>query len=163
MSENRTFADYGSFRAEDAPPLVKRKAVVWSPTAPDKPAGFVGYDLRREHKVYTTRRKQYHYYYEGEGWAISDRILDTLDKNNIPRVAVWEHGSGDVHEFQTRAYTDRGSEVPEHELLDADDPQTYVPESEELHVYPGVGEDLHSQSFEKAMDRLANRSGWLGK
>lgn len=157
---NVDLSDYGMFRAEDAPPLVHRKGVVWSPTADSKPVGFAGYDRRREHRVYTTRRKSYHYYRKGEGYAISDRIIDMLARSPTARIVVWEASSGDAYEFKTRQYADGGSEVPERELLDDDDPQTYVPTSEAMHTWAGLGEDLHVEDFDTAMARLSGRSGY---
>lgn len=163
LPDDATLGEFGVYGAEDAPPLVHRKGVVWSPTSPSKPAGFVGYDRRREHRVYTTRRKGYHYYREGEGYAISDSILDLLGKAHVARVVAWESESGDAYEFQTRQYTENASTVPDRELLDEDDPQSYVPASEALHVWSGIGEGLHVEEFSAAMDRLSGRSGYSPK
>ncbi len=153
---------FGLRTTEGVMPLVYRRAVVWSPTAPSKPAGFVGKDRRRDYKVYTTRRKPYHFYREGNGYAVSNSILSTLAETGVSRIIFHTADGEDVYEFATRQYVQDAEQVPEHELLDEDDPQAYVPVDEARNVWyrPDNPNDLFVESFEDAMDRLDNKTGW---
>ena len=158
--EDASLGDFGARDRDAIPPLVYRRAVVWSPTSPNKPAGFLGYDRRREVKVYTSRRKDYHYYRSGDGYAISDSILAKLDRAGVPRILLWAADTGDVFEYASHQYRKDAEPVPDHALLDEDDPQRYCPLDAAMNTWTDIGERLHVQPFDRAMDRLSGRSGW---
>lgn len=160
MTDDTTLSEYGVESDEPIPPLVHRKAVVWSPTKPDTPVGFLGLDRRRDYRVYTTRRKSYHYYQKGEGYAISDAILGKLEKAGASRILIWTPDDN-VYEFGTYQYRTEGEPVPEHDLLEESDPQTYVPVAEAINSWSPLScRGLHVEEFGEAMGRLESKSGW---
>jgi hypothetical protein len=144
-------------------PLVERRSVVWSPTSPDKPAGFVGRDRVNDRRVYTTRRTSYHYYEEGGGWAISESILSHIADVDVSHIYVHEKDSGDVHVFLRRHYDARGERVPDGYLVDEDDPQVYIGDSNARESFSGYAERLFQRPFNDAMDYCLNKGRtWSG-
>lgn len=147
-----------TFRQPDPAPFIERKRVVPAPTAPDKPAGFVGRARNRSTEngrgavCYSTRRKGYHFYREGEGYAISDSILARLDRIDASLIFAHEADTGDVYEFPLRTYLN-GDPVPERQLLDENDPQTYVPIDEARYVW----RDHHSKMFRRPFSEAVKR------
>lgn len=139
-----------------SPPLVERKAVVNAPTS-GKIAGFVGrVKNNRGNVVYTTRRTGYHFYQKGGGYAISDSILKRLGNTGTSSVFVHEKGSGDVYEFGLSQYG-YGEPVPDGDLMDESDPQSYVPLDEATYVWENHADDLFVRSFEDALTYIDNR------
>lgn len=156
MSEDTDLTRFGVKATEEIMPLIHRKRVVWSPTSPNKPAGFVGKDRRRDYMVYSTRRKPYHFYRRGGGYAVSDKILSKLDQIGVSRIIIHTANGEDVYEFATRQYVQGGEEVPEKELLDIKDKQTYVPVDEAKNAWKRKRNpnDLFVEDFSSAMDRI---------
>ena len=153
-------SDFGARSTDDIPPLIFRKNAVESPTSPGKPAGFVGYDRRREHRVYITRRKEYHYYKSGYGYAISDYIINRVGRADISRIVIHAVEDGNVYEFGYHAYRDDAEPVPDSLLLDQNDPQSYVPVGDCLSSWKGLGEDVYVDPFETVMERISGRGWW---
>lgn len=141
------------------PPRVRRKAVVREPIE-EKLAGFIGVERARDGsmRVYTTLRSNFHYYYEGEGWAISDAILADLQEHDVARIFVHDGTDvdDDVYEFAATDYFD-GESVPERDLHNEADPQTYTPEENALHVWENHAVSLFERSFEQACDDIFER------
>lgn len=168
--EQNTLRRFGVETNEHKVPKVHREVIVWSPTDDDIPVGFVGRDRRRGLDVYTTRRKPYHFYREGEGWAISWEILDRLRQTGISRILVHlaedyenypgEANPGDVLEFTTREYVEFGQPVPKDNLIDESDSQRYVPQSEARNRWPELGGGMFTEEFGSAMDRITSKRGW---
>lgn len=156
MSDDTDLTNFGVKATEEIMPLIHRKRVVWSPTAPNKPAGFVGLDRRRDYKVYSTRRKPYHFYRRGGGYAVSDQILSKLDRVGVSRIIIHTANGEDVYEFATRQYVQDGDAVPEKELLDIEDSQTYVEVDEAKNAWKRQSNpnDLFVEGFSTAMDRI---------
>jgi len=159
-NKQNTLRRFGVETNEHKVPKVHREVIVWSPTDDSIPVGFVGRDRRRGVDVYTTRRKAYHYYRKGEGWAISNSILKRLERTGIGRILVHTAEEGDVQEFLTRDYVDFGEPVPRDDLIDDDDPQRFVPDDEARNEWPGLGEEMFTSSFSRAMDRITSKRGW---
>jgi hypothetical protein len=164
MSDQHDLTDYGIETTENKAPLVRRKVIVWSPTAEGKPAGFVGRDRARGYKIYTSRRKPYHFYRAGDGYALSDAIIRRLSRGDIERILFHTYDdssdtAGDVYEFTVRQFVD-GESVPREDLLDQTDPQTYVPLPDARNAWEYLANDLFVQEFGEAMDRITEKRGW---
>lgn len=146
------------------PPKCHRKVVVRSPTK-DKLAGFICHERRRDMTVYTTVRGHGTYYRNGEGFAISESILDALAGRNVSRVFVHDARDGgledgNVYEFTLREYLygEEGGQVPEAHREVPEDHQRYYPVSEARFTWCELGNDLYVSSFSHACDRIGNRS-----
>jgi len=148
---------------EVKPPLVKREYPVLSPTT-GKVAGFLGSEVRRDTdmSVYTTLRGRRHFYREGGGYAVSNRILDLCAEMGVNRIVVHEGTSDtdDVLEYPARAYFNSESEVHEADLENPQDPQTYVPVESYLHKWADHAAALFVSEFERACDRIRSKRGW---
>lgn len=158
--------DFG-FVDETPEPLVYRKAIVLSPPKTgNKIAGFIGHERRRDMVVYTTLRGKSHFYESGNGYAISDCILDLLDDHRIARIFIHETEAdvrsgdqdeairhGDVLEFTLRDYQVDGEPVPEEYLSAEWDTQTWLDVDRARHVWPDLGTDLYRSPFERACRR----------
>jgi hypothetical protein len=153
MTDDSNLSNFGI--AGTPPPLVERKRIVQSPHT-GKIAGFIGKEKRRDYRAYTTLRTGFHYYYDGGGWAISDSILDIIEEVGVSRIYVHEgtERDDDVHEFTARQYLDHGTAVPEPDLYDEDDPQTYVEEEERIHKWEDHAVGLFQRTFEDALDEI---------
>jgi hypothetical protein len=152
---NSTLDDFGGGTTRDKP-FVERKRIVWAPPEHTKPAGFLGRDKSRDVKTYTTRRTGYHFYYLGDGYAISDSIIRKLRELEIPYILIHEKGEGDVYEFRLRQY-ENGEAVPERDLDDLEDPQTYVEIDEHIAKWPAYQRELFQRTFEDAYRRSVTR------
>lgn len=158
MSNQDSLTGYGINTTETIPPLCHRKNAIEAPTKEGTPAGFLCFDRRREYRVYTTRRKGYHYYEKGDGYAVSDKILETLIEVNMSRILFHTHEDGDVYEFGVHQYEADGEPVPDHALLDPEDPQTYVPLEECYNAWEGHYPDMFIQSWEDAAPRIYEKA-----
>jgi hypothetical protein len=160
--DNSSLGDFGVDDTESIPPLVYRKNAVESPTSPGKPAGFIGIDRRRDKSVYITRRVDHLHYYKsgGGGYAISDEIINRLDRTPISRIIVHVADSGGLYEFGYHQYENEATPVPESLLIDEDDPQGYVATDDCLNSWEGVGGRVYVESFEVAMERISGRGWW---
>lgn len=145
----------------DVPPLVHRKRTVTvDHDGETRLVGFVGRDRRRDCKVYTSRRSGYHYYQEGEGYAVSVSALETAEEVGVARVLIHEKDEPHtVYEFPLREYLD-GAEVVQGYLADRDDPQRYVPAAACMNRWEEHGEEMFTQGFDAAMDRITSKRGW---
>lgn len=152
-------SDFGIGTNETIPPLVHRKNAVESPTKKGVPVGFVAHDRRRDYVVYTTRRKDYHYYKSGMGYAISDSVIDRLGDTTASRILIHEP-QGNVYEFGLHQYANAEGSVPEALLLEPDDPQSYVPVGESVNSWRDHSQSLFVQPFDTAMERISARSWW---
>lgn len=161
MTDETDLTDFGAKTTEGVLPLVYRRAVVWSPTDDSIPVGFIGRDRRRDYTVYTSRRKPFHFYRDGGGYAVSDSILSKIKRAGVSRIVFHTADDSDAYEFAARQYHD-GKPVPESELYDPEDPQTYVPLEESRHSWDldTNPNELFVEPFTNAMDRLSSRSGW---
>lgn len=151
-------SDFGVESNEHIPPLVHRKNAVESPVSKGTPIGFVGRDRRRDLRVYTTRRKEYHYYKSGMGYAISDAVISRVQDTTMSRIIIHVPGK-DVYEFGVHQYAN-GNSVPSGQMLDGSGPKSYVPLGECLNSWPGHASSLFVDSFETAMERVYERSWW---
>lgn len=144
-------------------PRVYRKAWVKSPTT-GKIAGFTGVERRRGNNamVYTTLRSDWHFYEKGGGYAISDSILSTLEGLGVSRVLVHEGTTpeDDVYEFRAQDYFTAES-IPDGDLEDEGDPQSFVSLDEHLHHWPNYSAALFVESFEDACERIGTRRGGM--
>jgi hypothetical protein len=160
-TDQQTFATYGN---ETPPPKVARKRPVTVEADRTRLVGFVGYDRCRDKRVYTTRRKDYHFYETGGGYAISEAVLDQLTEIGIPRILIHEYvdgdgdedeaETGDVFEFQTHQYV-HADIVGEAWPFENGDTQRYVPIEATLFDWPGHAGDLFVRPFDEAMDTIA--------
>jgi hypothetical protein len=140
---------------ETPPPKVSRGYIVQSPHT-GKIAGFVGRERRRGFMAYTALRRGTHFYYNAEGYAISDTILDILESKGVARIFIHEgteEDDADVFEFKLRQYLD-GDEVPDDDLHDEDDPQTYVELDETVNEWPEHSGELFTKPFRRACDAI---------
>lgn len=163
--EQATFNKWGF---EVPPPLIERKATVTVQADKQRLVGFLGKDRRREVRVYTTRRSDFHFYYEGDGYAVSEGVIEQLEELDIPRIIIHEKlteydqrqgEAPDVWEFKTRQYAERENYVHEDDLLDGQDQQVYVPLDDHFHHWPDH-DRLFVRSFEQAMDQIVEKRGW---
>lgn len=142
------------------PPVVHRKAIQRSPTT-GKIAGFVGREVNRgnDTTVYTTLRSSRHFYYEGDGWAISDSILRKIETIGVSRILIHDgtDEQDDVYEYRARDYYDSEKQVHEQDLEDTDDPQTYVKQDRAVHEWEGHAAFLFVDSFEAALQRIDSK------
>jgi len=147
-------ADFGG-GTQTKPPLVERKYIEQSPHT-GKIAGFLGHEKHRDLQCYTTLRHWGHYYRNGDGWAISDSILGTIDDIGATLIFIHDgtEADDDVYEFRAADYLDRGDSVPEEDLNDPDDPQTVVPEDMAQMVWENHADDLFLQEFRDACERI---------
>ena len=163
--EQATFQQYGY---DVAPPRVSRKRIVTVQADKQRLAGFIGTEQRREMRVYTTRRSDFHYYYEGDGYAISESVLDECAEWDVARVLIHEKLTEfeqrqddvqpDVFEFRLRQYTSSDNYIPEGDLLDEQDAQVYVPLDDAMYVWSDH-DVLFERSFESAVEAIDWR-GW---
>lgn len=137
------------------PPLVERKYIEQSPHT-GKIAGFLGHEKHRNVRCYTTLRYGGHYYQKGGGWAISDSILGHIEQTAATLIFVHTGTDEDdpVYEFKASEYTMRGEAVPEEDLDDPDDPQTFVPEDAAQEVWENHAADLFVREFRDACDHI---------
>lgn len=151
-------ADFGVGQVR--PPLLRRKRIVRTPIE-EKIAGFTCRELRRDTNpvVYSTLRTRKHFYREGDGWAISDKILAHLENVGVSRIFVHEgtKPTDDVYEYRASDYYQSEKHVHEKDLEDERDPQTYVKKDEYMHEWPDHAADLFDRSFEDALDRINER------
>lgn len=154
-----TLSDFG-LGATMKPPLVERRRIIQSPHT-GKIAGFIGHEKRRDFTAYTALRMGAHYYYNEQGYAISDSILDVLRDRVVSRVLIHEgteDEDADVYEFTLRQYVDHGDPVHEDDLHDPSDPQTFVELDEYVHKWGAHSRHLFVRPFGRACDRI----GWRG-
>jgi hypothetical protein len=157
--------DLGDFGVDaDVPePLLERKAPKYIETDERRLVGFMCYEHNRSMRAYTTRRSRFHYYRNGEGYAISEAIIDYLAQLDVDHIFIHEKPRDDpdfepdAFEFRTRQYR-FGENVPESELYDDQDAQVYVPVADAIRTWPGVGETMFKREFGDAMDYLNSRS-----
>lgn len=145
----------------DVPPLVHRKRTVTvKHDGETRLVGFVGYDRRRDFRVYTSRRSDYHFYREGDGYAISQSAIEQAHSVDVSRVLVHEKNDPHaVYEFPLREYV-MGSKVQHGHLQDGDDTQRYVPVETAMNEWDGHAEEMFVEPFEQAMDRITSKRGW---
>lgn len=163
MSDTDDTADLSDFGVPEVqPPVVQRKSIRNSPTT-GKIAGFVGREVNRgnDTMVYTTLRSSRHFYYEGDGWAISDSILDTIEDLGVSRILIHDgtDDRSDVFEYQARAYYDSEKQVHEQDLDDPTDPQRYTKKDNYLYKWEGHAARLFVDDFGAAVDRIKSGSG----
>jgi len=148
--------DFGADATVDRP-YCERKLIKQSPHT-GKIAGFICRELRRPMTVYTSLRARSHFYREGGGYAVSDSILESLEKHHVSRILVHtgtDEESFDAYEFAIRQYTADGKDVPGHWLEDESDTQTYVPVGDALHEWPfNYDESMFKYPFRAACDRI---------
>lgn len=100
-------------------------------------AGVLGV-LDNEKRAYMTpRNRDAHYFRKHQGYAVSDKILNELQRQGVLRVLVRETDTGDVIEYEVAQFLNDGIPVAE----EYGDPQTCVPE-EQARVWSGHAEDL---------------------
>lgn len=87
-------------------------------------AGVGGFLSAGEKAYVSPRKRSVHYFRLHEGYAVSDQILDYLDKSGMAYILIQETDTGNVLEYHLRDFVDFGIPV-EHE---EGDPQTCVPE-----------------------------------
>lgn len=146
-------------------PNLERKAAKYIKTDQKRLVGFMCYDHARGMRAYTTRRSRFHFYRNGEGYAISERILDYLAQLDVEHIFIHEKPrehdtdhSPDAFEFRTDQYR-FGERVPESELQNEDDTQRYVPVDDAIRMWDGIGETMFKRSFEDAMDYINSHRG----
>lgn len=150
------------------PPLVHRKAIKYvKHNGERRLAGFVGKETKRDRVVYTAYRTGSHYYYDGDGYALSDRVVKHCQGVGVSIIYVHEAPSGgtqgDVWTFRTRDYARKGQQVPEDVLDDPRDTQTYLSTDMAVRRWPDHSEELFIEDFETAMERLTRKyeeSNW---
>lgn len=157
-------SDFG-VDADVPEPLLERKAAKYIKTDQKRLVGFMCYEHNRGMRAYTTRRSRFHYYRNGEGYAISDDILDYLAQLDVDHIFIHEKPRDDpdfepdAYEFRTDQYR-FGETVPESELYDDQDTQRYVPVDDAIRKWDGIGESMFKREFEDAMAYLnSHRSG----
>jgi len=164
MSDNQ--ATFQKFGYDVAPPRVRRKRIVTVHADKQRLVGFIGHETRRGMTVYTTRRSDFHFYYEGDGYAISESVLDECAKWGVSRILIHEKLSPyqqrqgeapDAYEFRLRQYADSDESIPEADLLDDQDEQVYVPLEEAMYVWSD-----HDALFERSFDTAVEAIDWRG-
>jgi len=146
--------DFGG-GTETKPPLVNRKYIEQSPHT-GKIAGFLGHEQHRNVRCYTTLRHRGHFYQKGGGWAISDSILSHIDQTTATLIFVHDgtEPDDDVYEFRASDYLMKGEAVPEEDLDDPDDPQTYIAEDMAQAVWENHAAHLFVREFREACDHI---------
>lgn len=153
--EQETFDRFGW---KVPPALVARKRPVKVQADRERLVGFVGYDRRREITVYSTRRKQYHYYRKEDAYAVSEDVIEHLDDIGVARILVHEFSeddepSGDVYEFKTRQYR-HAEAVGEDWPFEYGDKQRFVPVDEAMHHWEGYADSLFVYEWDEMWRRL---------
>ncbi|UBF22627.1 hypothetical protein HRTV-25_gp46 [Halorubrum tailed virus 25] len=119
--------DLNSFTKREAPTLkaTPRQRLPVPVLAETEGTAGVGGFLSTGEKAYVSpRARRSHYFRLHEGYAVSDQILDYLDKSGMAYILIQETDTGNVLEYHLRDFVDFGIPI-EHEEAD---PQTCVPE-----------------------------------
>lgn len=148
-----------SYGGPDFPwPRVERKGMVTVRyDGEDRLIGFVGDELERGLKVYTSRRNRHHYYNRGEGYAISDSALNHCKRLGVTHVLLHEEYKKHVYEFALDQYLQFGHDVPDDFIEDDDDPQTYVKRSKHQFRYPDHADEMFVREFDAAIEFIKQR------
>jgi len=164
MSDDQ--ATFRQFGYDVPPPRVRRKRIVTVHADKQRLVGFIGHETRRDMTVYTTRRSDFHYYYAGDGYAISESAIEECAEWGVSRILVhekvpeWQRRQGeapDVYEFRLRQYEHSDDYVAESDLMDDQDAQVYVPLEEAMYVWPD-----HDVLFERSFDNAVEAIDWRG-
>lgn len=149
--------DYGLGKPQVPDPHIRREYIIQSPHT-GKIAGFLGKEIRRSLRVYTTLRRQNHFFHSESAYAVSDRILDILQMQDVSHIYVHEGTEGseaDVFEFTTRQYVEDGQPVPTEFLEERGDPQTWVAVDDATNHWQDFEIDhLFVHEFREACERI---------
>lgn len=167
MSDDQGQADLSAVGVETPEPLLKREWPIVIEYEPDdgekdtRLAGFICWMRHRRMRCYSSWRRAFHYYREGEGYAISAEVLARARQHDASRVVIHEaedHGD-DAFEYGMDQWLNADF-VEEGHLADSDDPQRYLPEDEAMHTWPGHAPELFVREFEDACSRIRQQRGW---
>lgn len=151
MSKNNDsqtdFSDFGGGAPtrETKPPIVPitdDALTLRSPANPNDPsdgasiAGHVA-DGRYRGRVYVSkRRRDTHFYFKGNGYAVSTSVLQDIEDAGADRLLFYEHETMNVYEFELSQYT-RGATV---EAAPDWDPQKVTDIENAVQVWEDVGD-----------------------
>lgn len=162
-------ADLSAVGVEVPEPLLERKWPLYLRFEPDDPreetetrlAGFICWMHHRRMHCYSSWRTSYHYYREGEGYAVSAELLARARGHDAKRVVIHEaenHGD-DVWEYGMDQWFDADF-IEEGHLADSDDPQRYLPTDEAMYEWDGHAPDLFVRDFDAAREHIIDQRGW---
>ncbi|WP_200531569.1 MULTISPECIES: hypothetical protein [unclassified Halorubrum] len=89
-------------------------------------AGTVGVLRGRDEVAYLSKRtREEHFYRKHRGYAVSDHIIDYLDRKGVNTVLIAEEDTRTVYEYHIKDFRDHGIDTTD----EPGDPQTCVPVS----------------------------------
>jgi hypothetical protein len=135
--------DFGGGVSPPEPPRIqKREEIPLSVGDKRVTAGWVGPVPEREATGFVSERDPHEHRLRAlDAYGISEAVLRRLRAKDVTVVLIRESGTGTVLEFDFDQYWE-AENVPDQYLMRADDPQRYVPRTEQKHIWSN-GDDLY--------------------